>query len=846
MAAKAMAKTKKKARRGPGHGTFANGAREVVAKWVGQPIRRKEENRLVSGKGIFVDDEKMPGMLHIRFVRSSYAHAKIARVDVSKAEKFPGVVCTLTGAEIKRQVQPFIEIGPGGAQKIADYPMAVDKVVFQGEPVAAVVAETRLAAEDAAELVEVDYEPLPPVVTAEDALKDESLLHPAMGTNRNWHGVFEYGDVERAFKQAAHVVHIGRLHFHRFSSTPLECNVILANWDPRSGDIEYHCNNTFPSFASQFLAPALGVRIDQIHMKSFDIGGGFGIKITSYPYMAVCALASRKAGGRPVKWAETRTEHMQASAHGNERTFFETRVALDKNGVITAIESRHVDDCGAYPRYEPLGCVIWAQVLPGAYRLKNVRIDMNQVVTNKCPVGPNRGYSRMQQLWFMERVLDICGHTLGIASDEMRLRNYIRKEEMPYTTPNGCVYDSGDYAGMLGLAKKLIGWDEWKKKQAAGRKEGRWIGLGIGSTLDSGTNNFGQAQIINNFAPFSGQSKAANTKLDIYGEVVVSLGSVPQGQGHETTAAQVVADVLGISPDLVKVKPGFDTEQNVYTGHTGTYASQFAVTGLSAIHGAAVKLRKEMSRLAAWALKGKEKDLEFGIGAQGPEVRDMRTKKSINYWGLANLVNVNNAGMPENLWDVTLNCRHVYHAPFQVPDVKRKYGNLTLTYAAQIHVAVMEVDRETFQPKILAYACVDDCGLAINPRIVEGQVHGCTAHGIGAALMENCAYDSDGNLLASTFSDYTPITAMNMPDLLYGHMESPSPFSYNGAKGMGEGGAAPVHTVCAALQDALYSNGVIIDDSHNTGDSIFRALQRASSGGFASKVRVEGPRKRNN
>src|ERR1700674_1272589 len=811
-------------------------------KWVGQPIQRKEEDRLVRGKGIFVDDQKLTGMLHIRFVRSTYGHARIVRVDVSKAAALPGVICTLAGAEIKGLVQPFIEIGPGVGQKIADYPMAVEKIVYQGEPVAAVVAETRMAAEDAAELVEVEYDPLPPVMTAEDALRDETLVHPEMGTNRNWHGLFEYGEVEKAFKQAAHVVHIGRLHFHRFSSTPLENDTRIAVWDSRSDRIELWSHNSFPSFAAQFLSPALGVRIDQILMKSFDIGGGFGIKITNYPYMAMCALASRKAGGRAVKWAETRTEHMQDSAHGNERTFLDTRVGLDKNGVITAIESRHIDDCGAYPRYEPLGCVIWAQVLPGAYRVKNVRIDMNQVVTNRCPVGPNRGYSRMQQLWFIERILDICGHTLGISKDEMRLRNYIRKDEMPYTTPNGCVYDSGDYAGMLTLGKRLIGWDDWKKKQAAARKDGRWIGIGIGSTLDSGTNNFGQARIINNFAPFSGQSKAAIAKLDIYGEVVVSMGSVPQGQGHGTTSAQVLADVLNISPDLVRVKPGFDTEQNAYTGHTGTYASQFGVTGLSAIHGAAVKLRKELSRLAAWALKGKEKDLEFGIGAQGPEVRDQRTKKSMNYWALANLVNVNNAGMPENLWDVTLNCRHVYHAPFQIPDTKRKYGNLTLTYAAQIHVAVMEVDRETFQPKILAYACVDDCGRTINPRIVEGQVHGCTAHGIGAALMENCAYDSDGNLLASTFSDYTPITAVNMPDLLYGHMESPSPFSYNGAKGMGEGGAAPVHTVCAGLQDALYSSGVIIDDSHNTGDSIFRALQRAGSGGFASMVRVEHPR----
>jgi 2-furoyl-CoA dehydrogenase large subunit len=835
MAKKAHAKPKKAKSAASAAGSNSQSSQN----WVGQPIRRKEEDRLVRGKGIFVDDQKLTGMLHIRFVRSPYAHAKITRVDVSKAAALPGVICTLTGAEVKGMVSPFIEIGPDVGQKIADYPMAVDKVVYQGEPVAAVVAETRMLAEDAAELVEIDYDPLPPVMSIEDALRDENLLHPEMGTNRNWHGLFEFGDVEKSLKQAAHVVHIGRLHFHRFSSTPLENNAMIAVWDSRSERIEYWSNNSFPAFAAQFLSPALGVRIDQILMKSFDIGGGFGIKITNYPYMALCALASRKAGDRPVKWAETRTEHMQASAHGNERTFLDTRVALDRNGVITAIDSRHIDDCGAYPRYEPLGCVIWAQVLAGSYRVKNIRIDMNQVLTNKCPVGPNRGYSRMQQLWFMERVLDICGHSLGIPADEMRVRNYIRKNEMPYTTPNGCVYDSGDYAGMLAMAKNLIGWDEWKKKQSAARKEGRWIGLGIGSTLDSGTNNFGQARIINPGAPFSGQSKAAIAKLDIYGEVVVSMGSVPQGQGHETTAAQVVADVLKISPDLVKVKPGFDTEHNAYTGHTGTYASQFAVTGLAAINGAAEKLRKEMSRLAAWALKAKEKDLEFGLGAQGPEVRVKNSKKSINYWALANIINVNNAGMPEDLWDITLNCRYVYHAPFQLPDIKRKYGNLTLTYSAQIHLAAMEIDRETYQPKILAYACVDDCGRAINPRIVEGQVHGGTAHGIGAALMEHCAYDSDGNLLASTYSDYTPITSMNMPDLLLGHMESPSPFTFNGAKGMGEGGAAPVHTICAALQDALYSSGVVIEDSHNTGDSLFRAMQRARKGEFAGTVRVE-------
>jgi CO/xanthine dehydrogenase Mo-binding subunit len=574
-------------------------------------------------------------------------------------------------------------------------------------------------------------------------------------------------------------------------------------------------------------------------MKSVDIGGGFGIKITNYPYMALCALASRKAGGKPVKWSETRTEHMLASAHGNERTFYDTRVALDENGVITAIESRHIDDCGAYPRYEPLGCVIWAQVLPVVYRFRNVRINFSQTVSNKCPVGPNRGYSRIQHLWFIERVIDLCGHALGIPGDTMRLRNYIRSDEFPYTTPNGCIYDSGNYSKMLEVAKELVGWDDWKRKQKEAAAEGRMIGLGIGTTLDSGTNNFGQARIVNAYAPYSGQSKAANIKLDIYGELVVSMGSVPQGQGHETTTAQVVADVLGINPEHVNVRPGFDTEHNVYTGHTGTYASQFAVTGLSAIHGAAVKLKAELSRLAAFALKASEEDLEFGLGAQGPQVSVKNTDKSINYWGLANLVNVNNAELPQSFEDVTLNCRYVYKAPFEVPDVKRKYGNLTLTYAAQLHIAVVEVDQETFQPKILAYACVDDCGRAINPMIVEGQVHGGTAHGIGGALMEDCRYDSEGNMLTSTFSDYTPITAMNMPDLRYGHVESPSPFSYNGAKGMGEGGGAPLHTMSAAIQDALYSRGIMITDSLNTGESIFQAFERVRTGSESQVVRCE-------
>ncbi len=319
---------------------------------------------------------------------------------------------------------------------------------------------------------------------------------------------------------------------------------------------------------------------------------------------------------------------------------------------------------------------------------------------------------------------------------------------------------------------------------------------------------------------------------------MVAVGSCPQGQGHETTAAQVVADVLNIHPDMVTVRTGFDTERNVHTGFSGTYASQFAVSGLSAVHGAAQKLKTEMKRLGAFVLQTGEDDVRFGTGAQGPEL-SAKSGKSINYWGLANIVNANSATLPEELYELTLNCRYIWRAPFKVPDKQKKYGNLTMTYASQLHIAVVEVERDTFIPRILDYVAVDDCGTVINPPIVEGQVYGATAHGIGAALMENCVYDAVGNMLTSTFSDYTPITAMNMPNVKYGHISTPSPHSYSGAKGMGEGGAAPVHTISAALQDALFAEGVFIDDSFNNADSLYRALAKREISQMEKLVTLE-------
>ena len=793
--------------------------------WVGKSPRRKEDNRLVRGRGLFTDDDQTAGMLHMYVLRSPYAHANILSVDVSAAEAHPGVVCTLTGKEVAEQCDPYMELAPGKAAEILDYSIAVDRARHQGEPVAAVFAESPAIAIDASQLIEVDYEMLDPVLSGEQGLEDKNIVHEAAGTNLVWQDVYEYGDVDKAFDDAAHIVKIDRLHFHRFSSTPLEGNACVAEWT-QQGTIEFFCNNSFAGFAQQLLSPALRVRSEQIRIRTHDIGGSFGNKIWNYIYMTIAALGSRKAGGRKVKWNEARSEHTVAGGHGNERTFLDTEVALDPDGVITALRSRHIDDCGAYPRYEPLGCVIWSQVIPACYKLRNIRIDFSQAVTNKCPAVPNRGYSRMQHLWFMERVIDICGHELGIPADEIRLKNYIR--DFPYETPNGCVYDSGNYPAMLDMAKELIGWDEWMDKQAQARDEGRLLGIGIGTTLDSGTNNFGQAQIINPHLPFSGNSEACSIQLDLDGAVIVSLGTGPSGQGHETATSQVVADELGIDPDMVHVRTGFDAGWNTYVGHSGTYASQFAVTGLTAVHGACRKLRDELGRLAGFLLEADIDELEFGVGDEGPELRVKGTERAVNYWYLSNIVNSNNAALSGELADVTLNVRNVYRPPFDVPDTDRKFGNLTLTYASQLHIAVVEVDRQTGHAKILDYAAVDDCGKAINPQIVAGQVHGATGHGIGAAIMETFQYDEIGNLLTLTFSDYVPITSLNIPDVKYGHIETPSPFSFNGAKGMGEGGGAPLHTVSAAMQDALFSEGIIIQDSHHSPPAVFEVMREAN------------------
>jgi CO/xanthine dehydrogenase Mo-binding subunit len=386
---------------------------ETKPGYAGTNVPRKEDKRLVQGQGLFVDDVRRHNMGYVHFVRSPYAHAKIRSVDVSKALEHPGVLGTLTGDEVALLTDPFFQISSPPGAHLKDFCLAVGKARFVGEPVAAVVATTRETARDASELVEVDYEPLPPVTDARQALADETpVLHDDAGTNLTWEGVYEWGDLDQAFSEADRVITISELHFDRFNSTPLECNGALVEFNRGTGQWTIITNNQFPGFAAIMMGPAMRVGLDKLRFVTQDIGGGFGNKITSHPQLVACCLLARKLK-RPVQWTEWRTDFHLSMSHGNERWFQDTEVAVKQDGTLLGFRTTALDDAGAWLRYEPLGGVIWAQVTPGMYRWRHIRLDFKQVVTNKAPVSPNRGYSRMQHLWFTERIIDIVARSSG-------------------------------------------------------------------------------------------------------------------------------------------------------------------------------------------------------------------------------------------------------------------------------------------------------------------------------------------------------------------------------------------------------------------------------------------------
>ena len=775
--------------------------------WIGTSLKRKEDPSLLTGRGSYVDDVRLPGMLHAAILGSPHPHARIKSIDIGEALKLPGVAAVLTGRDVARRILPFTSFVGGPA---IDFGIAVDKTRYVGEPVVLVAATDRYTAEDARDLIRVEYEPLPAAVDAEAALAPGApLLYEAMGSNLFWRRAFTYGDPDGAFQQAEVVVK-DRFYFHRYSSTPIETCGVVASYDLARDSLTFWDNNQLPMRVAPFVSLMLKMPSSRVRFIEGNIGGGYGNKALIFAYNVLVGLLSKEAG-RPVKWIADRREDLTAASIHCANVLTEAEFALKRDGTILGMRLNVIQDFGSFlKRPEPINILRAFQSFTGCYRIPNVLIDAHAVVTNKCPTGPNRGYGLHQHYFVLERMVDKAAKDLGLDPTEIRFRNFIQPQEMPHTAPNGCVYDSGDYPETLHRALEMIGYDEFRREQARLRQEGRYLGVGLATIVEPSASN---AAVLSGLLPpgsrllppmFSGE--AAGVRLEASGKVVVALGTVPQGQGHETVAAQIVADELGLHPDDITVLTGFDSATHPHTDTSGTYASVFTAVGAPAILEAARKVREKLLAVAAHLLGAQPQELALEKGTvyvrEAPE-------KAMPMDRIAFLAH--NRSFPPDI-DTSLEATHIYQVPFfEEPDEELR-GRLATTYANSAHAAVVEVDPGTGEVKVRRYVVVHDCGRMLNPMIVDGQIHGGVAHGLGGALYEEHIYDEKGQYLTATFMDYPPPYATEIPEMEVAHLESPSPFTPLGAKGMGEGGSMPVPALIAnAVEDALAPLGVKVD-----------------------------------
>jgi 2-furoyl-CoA dehydrogenase large subunit len=753
----------------------------------------------------------------VAMLRSPHAHARLVELDAGAAAAAPGVAAVLTGAEAAALTRPIRPLIPT-ATPIQDWCLAVDRVRYVGEPVAAVAAVDRASAEDAVEAIRVTWEPLPAAVDVEAAARGEGpLLYPALGTNVLWHDALTYGDVDGAFAAADGVLE-ERFEIQRYASTPLETFGCIAEWDAGTGGYAFWTNDQRPGFTMAILAESLGVPQSRIRLACPDIGGGFGNKRRP-AWLLVCALLARRTG-RPVKFVEDRRESLTALMHAAAGVM---RVALAyrADGTLLGLSVRDVTDEGKNLVSPAQHNLIKLGNIANGYRIPAVRYEAWSVLTNKCPVGANRGIGKPFMCFAIERAMALLARRLSLDPAELRLRNYVSAEAMPYTTPTGATYDSGDYAATLRAALERFDYAGRRREQARARGQGRLLGIGIATSVEPAGTNLASYEIITGRRAASGSAEAAMVRIEPDGRVRAALGDPPSGQGYETVVAQIVADELGVSPDDVDVARGFDSSTTPWLYLSGNYSNKFSVTDTGAVLGAARRVRDKLLRVAAHRLEADAVDLELREGAVS--VRGMPSRR-LTLAELARTAYADVLGLPAGE-EPGLEARHAHQNPLARPmDAARRVPS-QLVFANAAHCCLVEVDPATGGVRILAYVVVHDCGRELNPLIVEGMVHGSTAHGIGAALLEEFRYDDAGQLLTSTFMDYLKPTALDVPAIDVGRVEHPSPFTPLGAKGVGEGGAIPGPAAVAnAVEDALAPHGVTVRALPITPETVWRWL----------------------
>jgi len=768
---------------------------------LGHSVRRKEDDRFIRGKGTYVDDVKLPGMLHMALLRSPLAHARITNLDPSGALATPGVVAVITGRDLDAHGLAWMPTLSADTQAV----LALDKVLFQGQEVAAVVAEDPYVAADALELIDVDYDPLPPVVDPQRALDPDAPLlredKPEQTSNHIFH--WERGDkqaTDRAFAQADRVVSVDTF-YPRCHPSPLETCGCVADVNPATGKATIWMTSQAPHAHRTLFALVAGLPEQNIRIISPDLGGGFGNKVPIYPGYVVATVASLLLG-RPVKWVEDRTGNLISTGFARDY-HMNGEMALDADGRILGLRSRVIADHGAFnaaaqPSKFPAGLF---HIFTGSYDVPAAWCEVDGVYTNKAPGGiAYRCSFRVTEASFLiERLVQKAATELGVDPADFRRNNFIKPEQFPYHSPVGWVYDSGDYGRALDLALEKLGYQELRREQAERRARGELMGIGIASFTEVVGAGHGAEYDIAGLRMFD----SAELRVHPTGKAILKLGVKSQGQGHETTFAQIVAGELGIQPEDIAVVEG-DTDNTPYG--LGTYASRSTPVGGAATAMVARKLRDKATKIAAHLLEVAEEDVEYAEGrfsVRGAPDR-AKTIQDVAFAAYTNLPE----GMEAGLEGVTY------------------YDPPNMTYPFGTYCVVVDVDRGTGQWKVRKMVAVDDCGVRINPMIVEGQIHGGLTEGYGIAAMELITFDEQGNCIGQNFTDYLLPTSWETPRFETYETVTPSPHHPIGAKGVGESATvgSPAAYVNAVL-DALEPLGITNIDMPLTSDKVWAAIQ---------------------
>ncbi|HEY7755173.1 MAG TPA: aerobic carbon-monoxide dehydrogenase large subunit [Actinomycetota bacterium] len=782
---------------------MATEAEEI--RGIGHSVKRKEDDRLIRGKGTFIDDVKLPGMLHMAILRSPFAHATIKGIDTSRAAALPGVVAVVTGELMAQHNLAWMPTMSYDTQAV----LATDRVRFQGQEVAAVIAEDPYVAKDALELIDVDYEPLEPVVTPQRALEADAPVIRSDKEDQKDNHIYhwENGDkdaTDAAFSAAEVVVKLDTF-YPRSHPAPIETCGCVADINPATGQATIYMTSQAPHAIRTVFALVAGLPEENIRIISPDLGGGFGNKVPVYPGYVVATAASLLLG-RPVKWIEDRSENLIST--GFARDFhMHGEMALDRDGTMKGLRVSLLADEGAFhadaqPSKFKVGLF---HIVTGSYDLPAAHVSADGAYTNKAPGGvAYRCSFRVTEASYMiERLVQNAAYELGMDPAELRKKNFVRKDQFPYKSVSGFEYDSGDYHGAMDLALQKVGYEDLRREQAEARSQGRLLGIGLASFTEVvGAGPHKDYDILG-----LKMNDGAELRVHPTGKAILKISSKTQGQGHETTFAQIVAEELGIQPEDIKVMHG-DTDNTPYG--LGTYASRSTPTVGAATAMVARKLRDKARKLAAHLLEVSEDDIEFEKGKffvkGAPD--QVKTIQDCAFAAYTNFPD----GMEPGLEGVT------YYDP---PNLTFPFG----TYAV-----VVEVDADTGEWKVDRVVAVDDCGIRINPMIVEGQIHGGLAEGYAIAAMQQIAFDADGNCIGSNFSDYLLPTAWETPKFELDETVTPSPHHPIGAKGVGESPTvgSPAAFVNAVI-DALWHLGVRNIDMPLTSAKVWEAIQAAKA-----------------